>query len=277
MTQALRMQLETLEARFSRYRPDSLISEINRRAGMADRLRLDDEAVGLLDYAAVAWEQSGGLFDITSGALRRVWDFHAARLPTPAQVTSAMRVVGFDKLEWQRPYLRLPISGMELDFGGIVKEYAVDKLVGIARAMGADHGWIDLGGDVGIIGPQLDDQPWRIGLRDGSPATVGRVVGMTAGAIASSGDYERGMTVDGVRYGHVLSPLTGWPVRGVRAVSVLGPQCLVAGSASTIALLKGADASGWLESLDLPWMLVDEEGGLQGPLVTTAKTRSEPA
>lgn len=276
VVQALRRRLEALEARYSRYRPDSLVSEINRRAGTAERLRLDDEAAGLLDYAAVAWEQSGGLFDITSGVLRRVWDFRTGQLPTPDQVTSVLRCVGFDKLEWQRPFLRLPIAGMELDFGGVVKEFAVDQLVGLARAMGAGHGWVDLGGDVGIVGPQPDGRPWRIGLRDGTPDTVRRVVRVTVGAIASSGDYERGMTVDGVRYGHVLNPLTGWPVRGVRAVSVLGADCLVAGSASTIALLKGAEAMAWLESLALPWLLVDEHGVLHGPLVTAAAGGAEP-
>ena len=85
------------------------------------------------------------------------------------------------------------------------------------------------------------------------------------GGIASSGDYERFMVVDGVRYGHILSPKTGRPVRGLASVTVVADHCLVAGTASTIAMLKGSDLGpAWLEGLGLPHLRMDEDGVLGG-------------
>ncbi len=98
------------------------------------------------------------------------------------------------------------------------------------------------------------------------------------GALASSGDYERCILVDGIRYGHVLNPKTGWPVRHLAAVSVVGDFCVVAGSASTIAMLKEEDGPAWLENFGLPHLWVDVRGGTGGSLAPLAATQqSTPA
>lgn len=256
-----------LEARYTRYRDDSLTAHINALAGEPEAVVVDDETAALLDYAHAAWEQSEGLFDITSGVLRRAWDFRSGVVPTAEQVDKILRQVGWGKVEWEWPTLRLPLDGMELDFGGVVKEYAVDQLVHLAQKQGVSSGWVDLGGDVGIIGPQPDGTAWRIGLRSPEGVNVAaQILHLHAGSVASSGDYERCMVVGGKRYGHVLNPHTGWPVEGVRAVSVVAPNCLIAGTASTVAMLKGKDAESWLEELGLPWLLIAADGHVSGPL-----------
>lgn len=262
-----RCEIERLETKYSRYRDDSVTTQINRSSGDARGLTVDDETAALLDYAAQAHTQSGGLFDITSGVLRRVWDFRGTRLPTAEAVNALLPLVGWGKLDWQRPRLRLPAS-MELDLGGLVKEYAADCAARLCREAGARHGLVDLGGDIALIGPHADGSAWRVGIRHPrTPEIAIADVELAAGAIASSGDYERFIEHDGRRYGHILDPRTGWPVEGLSSVSVLAEHCLIAGTASTIALLKGADEGPhWLAELGLPHLFVTTDGSCGGSL-----------
>lgn len=263
---AARAVIERLEARYSRYRDDSLTSRINAAAGGA-AIEVDAETAGLLDYAARAHAQSDGLFDLTSGVLRRAWDFRSGRLPMQAELDALLPLVGWEHVEWQRPWLRLPRAGMELDFGGLVKEYAADAAAQACRNAGLAHGLVELGGDISLVGPHPDGAPWRIGVRDPhAPQQALAMIDLHEGAIASSGDYERGMTVNGVRYGHLLHPRSGWPVRALAAVSVAAPQCLVAGTASTVAMLKQSDGASWLEQLELPHLGVTADGRIFGEL-----------
>jgi thiamine biosynthesis lipoprotein len=156
---------------------------------------------------------------------------------------------------------------LELDFGGVVKEYAADRAAALCREAGVLHGAVNLGGDIKIIGPHPDGSPWRIGIRH--PRRSGAMITsleLYAGGLASSGDYERCMVVDGVRYGHVLNPKSGWPVRRLASVSVIGDFCVVAGSASTIAMLKEDDGPAWLENLGLAHFWVDVQGKTGGSL-----------
>jgi thiamine biosynthesis lipoprotein len=256
-----------LEARYSRYREDSFLSAINRVAASGGCISVDAETAGLLNYAETCHRQSDGLFDITSGILRRAWRFDRSALPSEAQIRELLADIGWHKLRWTPPLLEFPAPGLELDFGGVVKEYAVDRAAALCREAGIRHGAVNLGGDIKIIGPHPDGSPWRIGIRH--PRRAGAAittVSLYEGGLASSGDYERCIVVDDVRYGHVLNPKTGWPVRHLASVSVIGDFCVVAGSASTIAMLKEKDGPAWLESLGLPHFWVDMHGGTGGSL-----------
>lgn len=253
-----------LELLYSRYRPDSYLSQINRVAATGGTIEVDKETAGLLNYAATCHAQSDGLFDITSGLLRRAWRFDRGSLPEPAEVGALLRHVGWHRLRWEPPVLEFPEPGLELDFGGIVKEYAADRAAAICRQAGVPHGMVNLGGDISVAGPRPDGSPWRIGIRHPrDPDRVLRTIALRAGALASSGDYERCITVQGQRYGHVLNPRTGWPVRHMAAVSVVGGLCVVAGSASTIGMLREESGPSWLAGLGLPhlWMDVSGKGG----------------
>jgi thiamine biosynthesis lipoprotein len=256
-----------LEARYSRYRDDSLLSAINRVAAAGGEIEVDAETAGLLDYAAACHAQSGGLFDVTSGVLRRAWRFDSGRLPDPGLVRALLEKVGWDKLRWRAPVLAFPVAGLEIDLGGVVKEYAADRAAALCREAGVRHGLVNLGGDIHVLGPRAGGGPWRIGIRDPrAPGATLRVVELRQGALASSGDYERCVVVGGVRYGHVLNPKTGWPARHLAAVSVVGDFCVVAGSACTIAMLKEAQGPAWLEAFGLPHLWVDAQGRAGGPL-----------
>jgi thiamine biosynthesis lipoprotein len=256
-----RREVERLETKYTRYRDDSLTSRINASAGSAEGVRVDDETASLFDYAETCFEQSGGLFDLTSGILRRAWDFRSARLPSQAEIEPLLALVGWRRARWERPRFALPAQGMEIDFGGVVKEYAADRVAGLCRSTGCHHALVDLGGDLAVVGPHPDGRPWRVGIRDPRrPSRAAAAVEVFSGGVASSGDYARCMVVDGVRYGHILDPRSGWPVRGLASVSVLSSHCLIAGSASTIAMLKGEAGIEWLEDLGLPHVRTGEEG-----------------
>ncbi|MFO0688305.1 MAG: FAD:protein FMN transferase [Myxococcota bacterium] len=261
-------EVERLEARYSRYRDDSLLSRINRVAATGGALEVDPETASLLDYAATCHARSDGLFDVTSGILRRAWRFGEGRLPEAGAIEALLPHVGFDKLRWRSPVLEFPIPGLELDFGGIVKEYAADRVAGGLQAAGLPHALVNLGGDVRVAGPRADGGPWRIGIRH--PRRAGALllnVPLREGGLSTSGDYERCIELDGVRYGHVLDPRTGWPVRFMASASVVAPLCVLAGSASTIAMLRGEAGPAWLEGLGLPCLWVDVEGRMGGTLV----------
>jgi len=264
---AARTEVARLEARYSRYREDSLLSRINRVAAVGGSIRLDPETASLLDYAAACHRESGGLFDITSGILRRAWRFRGGGVPDAAEVQALLCRVGWQRLDWSKPRLAFPLPGMELDFGGVVKEYAVDRVVLRCRALGVRHGLVNLGGDVGIIGPRPDGAAWRIGIRHPRrPSELIQTLGLHDGALASSGDYERCIVVDGVRHGHILDPTTGWPVRHLASVSVVADLCVVAGSASTIAMLKAEAGPAWLAESGLPHHWVGVHGEVGGSL-----------
>ena len=270
ITTLAQTEVERLEARYSRYRPSSLLSEINRVAAHGGDLEVDTETASLLDYAATCYRESGGLFDITSGVLRRTWKFsrdEAPRPPTASQLRPLLELTGWEKLAWEPPRLKFGVRGMEIDFGGIVKEYAADRVSALCRQAGAVHGLVNLGGDISVIGARTDGGAWTIGIQH--PEQAGKLlqtVELHRGGMTTSGDYERCLVLDGVRYGHILNPRTGWPVRGLSSVTVAAEFCLVAGSASTIAMLKEDKGPDWLTSLGLPHLWVLEGGACGGPL-----------
>lgn len=257
-------EVRRLEYKYSRYRPDSLLSQINQQAGLAP-VAIDDETAGLLQYADTCYQQSHGLFDITSGILRQAWDFKSARLPKHKQIKRLLPLIGWPQVQFDATQVLLPHKGMELDLGGFVKEHAVDVVVRLCQQLGCQHGLVDLGGDMGVIGPHPDGTPWQIGIRHPrTPQQAMAMLPVLEGGLASSGDYERYMVVDGRYYGHILNPKTGWPVSGLASVSVLAPCCLIAGSATTIAMLQGKEGLDWLAQLGLPYLAMDVQGYLYG-------------
>lgn len=267
LMQAVVDEVARLEQRYSRYRPESLLSAVNAVAREGGSIEVDEETALLLDYADTCHRQSGGLFDITSGVLREAWRFDDGGVPDPALIERLRARVGWHRVCWERPVLTFP-AGMEIDFGGVVKEYAVDRAAALCMSAGVRHGIVNLGGDLRVMGPQLDGSAWRIGIQH--PRDPGQAAGtlrLSSGAIATSGDYARCKIVNGQRYGHVLDPRTGWPVRSLASVTVIADFCLVAGSASTIAMLKQDEGAQWLRSLGVQHLWVDVRGRCGGSLL----------
>ena len=259
-----------IEAKYSRYRDDSVTSAINRAAGGA-AVAVDAETAALLDYADQCFRLSDGRFDVTSGVLRRAWDFRRTppRLPDAGELAALCTLVGWQDVERDGRSVRLPRAGMEIDFGGIGKEYAADRAAAILAGHGVAHALVNLGGDVRARGGQADGAPWRIGVRHPRAAEAGAAiasVAVTDGAVATSGDYERFIEVDARRYCHLLDPRSGWPVHAWQSVSVLAPLAVVAGSVATIAMLCAEGAPAFLAAQGLPWLGIDAVGRVHGTL-----------
>ncbi|MGM9490960.1 FAD:protein FMN transferase [Ideonella sp. YS5] len=254
-------EVQRIERKYSRYLEDSVVSGINRAAGSARPLELDTETCDLIDFAVSAYAASDGAFDLTTGVLRRVWDFRTGRLPAMEALAELMPLVGWSRVSWERPALRLPRPGMELDFGGIGKEYAVDRAATLLAEAGVGAALVNLGGDLRAVGRREDGQPWHFGIAH--PRLDEAVVAslpLREGALATSGDYERFFELEGRRYCHILDPRSGWPVQGWQSISVVAPACLAAGTIATIAMLMGERALPFLRSQGLPFLAIDAQG-----------------
>ena len=236
-----------IEATFSRYRRGNIIDTINSAGGRT--VVVDDETARLLDYATRLHELSDGKFDVTSGVLRRAWKFDGTdRVPSAEAVAALLPIVGWQKAHWRSPELTL-LPGMEIDLGGIGKEYAVDRAAELIRPLSTQC-LLNFGGDLLALGPQADDAPWRVGIESvTAEQTAAKHIQLGVGALATSGDARRYLLKDGKRYGHILDPTTGWPVDGApRSVTVAAGTCTEAGMLATLALLQGVDAEAFLTS-----------------------------
>ncbi|MEM9102159.1 MAG: FAD:protein FMN transferase [Pseudomonadota bacterium] len=242
--------------KYSRYDKNSALSQINHQAGTS--VKLDKETAAIIDYADKAYTLSDGLFDITSAVFRSIWDFKNDLIPKQKDIDALLPYVGWDKVEWQNTHLRLP-KKMQIDFGGIVKEYAADVVANKARHLGVEQGLVDLGGDLAVIGAHPSGKPWNIGIRDPeAPSQIKAEINILQGGLATSGDYERFFIMDNKRYCHIINPKTGWPAQGVAGVSVMAPLCVLAGTLSTVAMLKGnLEGHQFLKALELPYLLFE--------------------
>jgi thiamine biosynthesis lipoprotein len=245
-----------IEHKFSRYRSDGAVNRINESAGRATVV--DEESANLLDFAATLTRLSDGAFDITSGVLRKAWTFDGGdHVPSQAQIDVLLELVGWHSVEWQRPILKLR-AGMQIDLGGIGKEYAVDAAAGLVETAAPGLSClINFGGDVAVRNTRQDGKPWRVGIE--SWARMGaaeRVVQLSHGALATSGDSRRFVFRGGHRYSHILDARTGWPVRnGPHSVTVAADTCTQAGTLTTLAMLQGQHAERVLKASGVRYWL----------------------
>ena len=243
-----------IEKKFSRYRDDNMTYRINSSDG--EIIEVDDETARLLDFSDQLFRMSEGMFDVTSGVLRNAWRFDQSdQIPAQEQIDRLLPTIGWDKVSWHSPKLKLE-PNMEIDLGGIGKEYAVDRCALLAREISEASILINFGGDLVITRPRKDGTDWTIGrLSSDASAPVG-VIKLRRGALATSGDAHRFLEKDGKRYCHVLNPKTGWPVEDPpHTISVAAPTCIEAGMLSTMALLQGKNAEAFLKAQEVPYWI----------------------
>jgi FAD:protein FMN transferase len=231
-----------IERKFSRYNKDNVVHLINHSNGVP--VAADAELARLLDYAQQCYRLSGGLFDITSGVLRRAWKFDGSQVTPDTRLIESLRPrVGWDKVQWDGTHLRLQ-RGMEIDLGGLGKEYAADVVAEMLFRESGAALMVNFGGDIRAIAAEGSATPWIVGIEDArkDDHAVGQI-DLARGGVATSGDARRFCLVDGVRMGHILNPRTGWPVAGApRSVTVIGDYCVEAGFLATLAMLQGPGA-----------------------------------
>jgi thiamine biosynthesis lipoprotein len=239
---------QRIEQKFSRYLPNNLMANINHNKGKA--VAIDDETFRLLEFSNSCFELSDGMFDITSGILRKAWKFDGSdNVPTPIAVKVLMPHIGWQKVKYTQSSITLA-KGMELDFGGIGKEYAVDCVAKLcAESAPTTSIVVNFGGDIQVTRPRHNKQPWHIGIENPEDDnSTNKVLKIISGGLATSGDARRYLLKAGKRYSHILNPETGYPIENAaRSVTVSAPHCIQAGLLATLALLNGVNAEAFLE------------------------------
>lgn len=239
-----RDSVRLVDSLMSNYRPESEISRLNAGAG-GPAQRVSPQTMHVLLRARELWRISGGQFDPTVGPIVRAWGFYgdSGRVPPRAELDSLRTLVGYGRvaLDSIGGTARLPVPGMSLDLGGIAKGYALDLARAALRDPTITGGMLDLGGNILVFGkPPRGQEKWVIGIRH--PRRDGQIIGTVAldsGAIATSGDYEHFYMIDGVRYGHIIDPTTGYPRRGVLAATAIGPRGQSSDGLSATLFLAG--------------------------------------
>lgn len=254
-----RNEVARLEQKYSRYQNTSLLSQINQQAGK-QAFDLDSESQALFAYAQQAYDLSDGLFDVTSGVMRNVWDMNSATKPDTSKIDYWLNYVGFEKIDFSQNCIYIPEAKMQIDLGGIVKEYAADSIANILSKFTPLSGLINLGGDIAIVSNHEKPKVWQVGITDPNNSSQAIAnIPLISGGVATSGDYERYIVVDNKRYSHIISPKTGYPVSGLLSVSVWQDNCILAGTLATIAMLKEQQGTQWLQQLDIPYFAVKDD------------------
>lgn len=245
-----------IEDKYSRYNQRSVCSAINNNAGHS--VTIDEETYLLLNFAEQCYQLSDGLFDISSGVLRKLWSFQGAQVsnvnfPTIDRVEQILSNVGWRKVTFDPKQITLS-KGMEIDFGGIGKEYAVDRSIILAKELTNMPTLVNLGGDLAVTCSRLNNEPWQVAIEhpDEENNLTDMIVSLKSGALATSGDARRFLLNDGKRYSHILNAKTGWPIKEApRSITVVAPQCIQAGILATLALLQGAHAEQFLKEQEI--------------------------
>jgi len=254
------LEVKRIEKKYSRYDPSSIVSRINAASGQ-ESVGVDAETQTLLDYAQTLFESSSGLFDITSGVLRRAWHFDQKISPSPGELEALLPLVSWRRVERLGESVYLPLKGMEIDFGGFGKEYAADRAALVLQQAGIEHGFVNLSGDIRVVGPKFSGEPYRMGIQHPrEPSQLLASIPIHQGALATSGDYERFFELEGTRFCHILNPKTGHPVQAWQSVSVLAPLAIVAGSCSTCAMLQEEAGLDYLNASGFSYLAVDSKG-----------------
>lgn len=254
-------EAKRIEVKYSRFGDDNIIARLNHAQGEA--VMLDDETVKLIDLADLCFQLSDGLFDISSGILGKLWHFkQQIMLPSDADIKALLPNIGWQKAHWNAPLLTLP-RDMQIDLGGIGKEYAVDKVAQLLhhemqQQQQAETAFlINFGGDIYANKLRRNGESWQVAIED--PKQLGKskvVVSLAQGSLASSGDSQRFIDVNGQRYSHILNPQTGYPIAGgPPQVTVYAQNCVQAGMLATIALLQGEFAEDFLKAQDCRYWL----------------------
>ena len=264
-TQQLASEILRIEKKYSLTNKNNFLLEINQSAGSKFGIKLDAETRNLFGIAKQSFNQSSGASDITAAKLNNIWKA-SAQEPHDKRVLDQLKpLIGFEKLELRGSRLYLP-SGMEIDFGPILKEYATDAAAQLAKNLNITHGLINLGGDFAVIGPQPGDKPWTIGVANPEEEnSLLAKIEVLEGGVASAGDFSRCVNINDKNYNTFVNAKTRWLCMGLRAATVASHLCTHAGSLARTALsLDQSDGLQKLEQESFKFAAMKEDGQIQG-------------
>ena len=231
------------ERLLSRTIEGSDVWRINHAEG--EPTEVSDDTLAILRRAAEISEKSGGAFDITIAPASTMWDFTSgkAELPDAAALAEAAARVDYTRVRLDGNTVTLP-AGMMIDLGGIAKGYIADRVKAFLEERGVKHAILSFGGNIVAIGKKPDGSDWKVGIQDIDRPTgeYMLVAANRGGSTVTSGIYERGFTLDGVRYHHLLNPKTGWPEQNeLASVTILSESSMEGDALATAAFILGKE------------------------------------
>lgn len=259
-------EIQRIEQLLTTYSEDSETNLINRNAGIS-AVPVSRETFELIQRSIRISAITQGAFDITYGSVdKRLWNFdtHMQRLPDKVTAKKMVRLINYRNiiLDDETTTVLLKEKGMRIGFGGIGKGYAAEKAKYVMKEMGVKSGIVNASGDLSTWGYQPDGKPWTIGIAD--PNAVGRLfsyMNITNMAIATSGNYEKYIMIDGKRYSHTIDPRTGLPVRGIKSVTIISVNAEIADAMATPVMIMGTRAG--LDMIDqikdIEAIVIDDE------------------
>lgn len=237
-------EIQRIERLLTTFDENSQTNNINRNAGIAP-VKVDAEVFGLIQRAVRISAITQGAFDITYGSIdKRFWNFdtNMTALPDPETAKKAVQLINFRNilLDTEGGTVFLKNEGMRLGFGGIGKGYAAERAKMLLKAQGVQSGIVNASGDLTTWGTQPNGDAWTVGVADPnhrnstfSYLDVGEM------AVATSGNYEKYAVINGKRYAHTIDPRTGFPVSGIKSVTIICPNAEFADAIATPVMVMG--------------------------------------
>ena len=221
-------EIERIERIISSWDDNSETSLVNKNAGIKP-IKVSQELFGLIERAIKISEITDGAFDITYASMDNIWKFDGTmdKMPSEAEIKNSVSKVGFKKIKLDAENLTvyLPEKGMRIGFGAIGKGYAADKAKDLLVSKDVKGGIINASGDLTTWGTKVTGEKWLVGIAN--PLSKGKVFSwlpVVESSVATSGNYEKYITLNGEKYSHIIDPRTGYPTRGINSVSIFAKQ-----------------------------------------------------
>jgi thiamine biosynthesis lipoprotein len=240
-------EISRIEKLFTTFNESSQTSLINQHAGI-NPVRVDREVYELVQRSLKISELTQGAFDITYGSIdKRLWNFDTTmtELPDPKIAKQSVRLINYQNviLDENDCTVFLKEKGMRIGFGGIGKGYAADKAKHILRQKGVESGVVNASGDLSAWGMRPGGKPWTIGIADPyTKVTPFSTLDISNMAVATSGNYEKYVVINGKKYSHTIDPKTGLPVEGIKSVTIITPNAELADAMATPVMVMGIKA-----------------------------------
>lgn len=240
-------EIRRIEHLLTTFREDSQTNQVNASAGIAP-VRVDKEVFDLIERSTRISQVTDGAFDISYGSVdKSFWNFniHMQQLPDADEAREKVKLINYRNIELNRKDLTIFLkeAGMRIGFGGIGKGYAADKAANLLKELGIASGLVNASGDIKAWGCQADGKPWTVGIsHPDDPVNAFSHLRLQNNAIATSGNYEKFVLINGKKYSHTINPKTGMPVTGIKSVTIIAPSAELADAMATPVTIMGVKA-----------------------------------
>jgi len=237
-------EIKRIEALLTTFSDDSQTNQINQNAGIKP-VKVDKEVYALIERAQRISKLTQGAFDLSYGSLdKSFWNFDQkmTQLPSAEQALKTVGLIDYRNIVLEEGTVFLSEKGMRIGFGGIGKGYAADRAKQVLQEEGFENGVVNASGDMNAWGVREDGQSWKVGISNpDSPQEIMAEFDLQNAAVATSGNYEKFVWIDGVKYSHTIHPKTGFPIRGIKSVTVFAPFAELADALTTPIAVMGVE------------------------------------